>query len=576
MKKWMMWLLLCLMLIGISTSVYAEAPNSAPSKGIDLIFPDEEEMGYTSPGDQLLYKKFQNSNYKWDTAQRLFQMQGITPKVGDTGEITSTNVLRFFQDINLAIFKFTIFVFQLGFASEGDFLIQAIEKVSDEIRPFKSYVYDNLFWFVSLFLSFIVLVKYAQGRNGEAFKAIFLALITTAAIFIAIDNLSEIMSFGLGLVDGVVLTVLGLVNFSPVQEGGVATSVGHRIVEICNTIFTLNVHQPWMFGEFGSLESPMVTGDESGQVQKIEALQDVKISTGDDWAEVLLSYSPGSEERTELVQVLGDKQLSHDAGFNNSYLWSGAGDRWILLILSFVTNLVDAILFGGTGIIQYIGKILIIVLACVMPFLAVFGFFGKGGHQALLKVLGWFGYAFALKIAAAALVGIPMIVNHFISTAMMKYAVAIAIHCFVSLVGCCLLPFVFTHIAPAIIKGTMQGLIRGSRFADHPRAYMRREATKFMGKSESSVDSVESLRRSRRPRSQNTSRTRYQKEVVNQNNKGSVKKEKQNQNDKNAQNAKRLEREQSHDRSQSNQSPKIMKVRGRMPRSIKGRKGRGK
>ncbi|WP_301994259.1 hypothetical protein [Brevibacillus laterosporus] len=74
--------------------------------------------------------------------------------------------------------------------------------------------------FVSLFLSFIVLVKYAQGRNGEAFKAIFLALITTAAIFIAIDNLNEIMSFGLGLVDGVVLTVLGLVNFSPVQEGG--------------------------------------------------------------------------------------------------------------------------------------------------------------------------------------------------------------------------------------------------------------------------------------------------------------------------------------------------------------------
>ncbi|WP_301994258.1 hypothetical protein [Brevibacillus laterosporus] len=156
----------------------------------------------------------------------------------------------------------------------------------------------------------------------------------------------------------------------------------------------------------------------------------------------------------------------------------------------------------------------------------------------------------------------------------MKYAVPITIHCFVGLAGCCLLPFVFTHIAPAIIRGTIQGLIRGSRFADSPRAYMRREATKFMGKSESNINSVESLRRSRRPSSQNKGRTRHQKEVVNQNNYGNLKKEKPN--DKYTQIAKRFEREQSHDRSQNNQSPKIMKVREKMPRSIKNRKGRGK
>lgn len=440
--------LLFLLIIGLCLVVPAEA-------SVENLFPTETEMGYNVNPDEMRYKKYPVEHYSWDTVHEWFKMEGIKPVIGNPNELTTRAILGPIYSFIISINRLAIFCLQLGFNNTVlDPVLQGLESV---ISPISRFFYNNMFGFLSLILAGVLLAKYARGRKGEGAAAVIKTLVYTALIFGAIDNIDWLLDFVGGLVDYISLSILGIMCLSPVSGDQASTLANSKIIEVSNTLFQLYVENTWLFGEFGSISNiPVVTSAEQHAIHTKVDPSLLSIYPGQAWNELLLSL-PDGDVRQKLISILCDPAIQHDPALDTSMLVSGSGGRILITFLALIVNALAAVLYSSIGILQFAGKLGIIVLTLSFIFLVAAAFFGEIGERFLRTAVGLWLFLFFLKVAASLYLGIPIAVitllNRFnIDSAM--YIIVMVLHIILNGLSVVFMPLIWKKLTPALMRAT--------------------------------------------------------------------------------------------------------------------------
>lgn len=446
------------------------APASA---NIEQLFPDEREMGYDIDSDKMLYKKYPVDNYTWDTVHQWFKMEGIKPVTGNAKELIIKAGTDYAMAFIIGINRLAIYLLQYGF--NNNLLEPVLQSIDESLAPIKSYFFEQMYGFASLALAVVVIIKFARGRKGEGFTAIFKAVLYTALIFGLISNILWIISFVGGFCDYTALTVLGTMSLAPLTGSDVADLANQKILDLSNVIFKLYIDDMWTFGQFGTISDiPIINAHEHFELNKI--VEELFVQPGQSWKDIFLQF-PDGDIRKAIVDVFADTDIPHSPQLSTYMLEYGGGARVLLILLALVINFSALILYGIIGLFQMTGTIGIIVLTVAFCILIFFAFLGSVGERILRSAIGWWIFLFFFKIAAAIYLGIPILVMSLFNFQFTDktYISILVIHMIVNIVCICFIPTIWKKILPFLLrtvaksvelignpKGRIKGTFRGS------------------------------------------------------------------------------------------------------------------
>ncbi|MFN7253524.1 MAG: hypothetical protein ACK4M9_22525, partial [Anaerobacillus sp.] len=416
----------------------------------------------TVPPD-LNYEKHPTDHYGWDTIHKWIEIDGIRPKLGNAVELTAFMVYSIWQQVNNAIAMFTIFLLQFGF-SEMDFLDDFISNIHTTMQPLRDYVFNNGLSFALLFLAAIVIIKYGQGRIGEAFVVILKALVYSALVFLVIDNVDWVIRNIDGFMNYVAMFILGLLSLSPITGQTAVEIANTQVIQVSNILFRTYIENPWVYGQFASLEAPMLSGAEINELRKT-----FDVSGWTTWRDANLAYPTGGEERLKMIDIMRDDSITHSAELDIKYFSSSAFVRLMLVGLTGLSLMPTTILYAGTASFLFLSKVGVILIAILLPFLVMLSFLGGFGERALRKTLGIWINLFSWVIAAALFIGIPILITNIIDVSELNIFVALIILMLVNAVGVLLMPAIVLFIAPGVQRVAGKVLTAGRRHIDRKR-----------------------------------------------------------------------------------------------------------
>jgi hypothetical protein len=415
---------------------------------VEKLFPGEGSMNY--PADSLNFKQHPSENYVWDTSLEWFHMDGIKPVIGNPNALMDNSVATSVMKAATLLTRLGIFV--LEFAYSTDFVPDTMQQLQPYISSLSDFFYNRLSGTFFLVLGFYIVFAYARGRSGLAVQHLFLSLLLVATIGIGVNNMDYLVESGEGLSNYVGTTVLGTIQLSPFE--GDATDVAkQRIISTGNFLWDLNVTFPWKDGEFGTLDTVNVTREEKNELLE---KYNVDIGNGQSWADVILSYSPGSDERKAIVKVLSDVNIQHDGNFSPAnFAENGITDRLLLSFCALGVSLVAFIFFLILCAFLLMAKFALVVGAVFSPIFVPVPLLVRIGQGILQKFLGVMLIAMALIIAASLYLGVVLmamyvvtLIPFFQSSLVVKQFVYILI----LLVGILFSPKIITKIMPAVAR----------------------------------------------------------------------------------------------------------------------------
>lgn len=446
-------------------------PVSGASAKDNGLFPTEESMGYGNVATD--YDKYPDSHYKWDIAEKWFVIEGIRPKIGNVGILTDNTIGNTFLGITHTMTRLSIFFLQSGFSNQ--IFEKALKNIGPKIQKMTDYLFDNLFWITSLYMAYVIIRKYSEGRIGEAFGVIVKSVVTAAVMYGVIQNIGWFVTLAGGVVDHVSLLVLSTINFVQLTGDSAVQGAKEQIMNISNEIWSIYVEKPWTYGQLGTervSEIPLITPDEFG---KLALYGQPDFSAGSSWKDALLRYPTGHPLRNGMIETIIDPTIAHASNIDllQSMLQTGS-DRWITGFMAMVLSILGFALFGITGGIQFAGKIIMLSVIALLPFAVAISFLADIGQKILATMFGVFITAASFKIAAAIYVAVPMVVINLIDFKDGYYGDYFWVHLIVNVVALFFLPMIAKRIQPAIVNGVAKGAQLFDRIYDKTSGYSNR------------------------------------------------------------------------------------------------------
>ncbi|HJV47206.1 MAG TPA: hypothetical protein VJ824_15930 [Bacillota bacterium] len=423
---------------------------------IEQLIPDEGTMGYSGQDQDFKYKLNPPENYVWDTSLEWFHMDGIAPVIGDPMSIMTNSIATEVMMLNVLISRFAIFL--LEYAYSLDFVSVAMGQLKDSIVIMKDFFYERLSSLFFLVLSGFIIVAYAGGRRGLAFRHLFMSLILVAALGGVVENIDFLVDSARGIGNYVGKTVLGTVQLAPFQ-GDAENVANDRIIQTGNFLWDTTVTQPWKIGEFGSLGNVSVTSEER---DKLNSEYKVPLLYGQSWGDVILHFSPGSTEKKAFVKVLSDTTIKHDPQFLPSHLAEGGiMDRLVMSILAIIVSLVAVIFFGILFGFLTLAQVVLVVGAVFSPVFVPVPLLSGIGNGILKRFIGFMLLALALIIAASFYLGIFLMALHVVELIPNFSAFIIVkqiLNIVILLVGTIFSPKIWTTITPTVLKAGVNAI----------------------------------------------------------------------------------------------------------------------
>ncbi len=442
-------ILLPMILSALPFTVNADSPQN------DGLFPSPKELGYDI--ETPLYDKYPSSHYTFDTVHKWLYMEGWKPAIGPADELLLQSQNNGFISLVMMMTRLNIFLLQIGFQNE--FFDDFIDQLDVLVSTISTYAYENLFWFISLVLAGIVIVKYANGRKGEMAYIILRALIVSAIMFGIIANIGWFIHTATGFVDMISMMILGIMSFNVSTGHGAVADGTQQILQLSNNIFEWYALQPWEYGQmkvYGDANIPRVHEEEVVKLSTYGLGLEEKIVWGSSWKDAFLSYHSSSVERKALVEVFANENIRHNTNWDSLFLKEGGASRFSLLIISFIANLVAAVLFGVVAILLVGGKIGLIVMTPLLTISALFAFFGNFGMRVIQVTLSIWLFCASMKIAASIYIGVPITGMSALSLMSTDTKVSLLIVMFlyivITVIGILFLPLIWKRIQPMIMK----------------------------------------------------------------------------------------------------------------------------
>lgn len=420
----------------------------ASATGLEGLFPDEGEIGVDVDPNDLLYKQTPGERYVWDTNLKWFEMKGLRPVIGNANAITDNSMATSIFRFSVILTRLCIFVFQFTFNT--NMASQGIVEISQEIIDMKDIFYNQFYGLFILVLLGYMVLAYARGNAGLAIRHLLLALILVALIGGLVENIEVIVGTTSNLADSIGGTVLGVVNLSPLGDRPATELAEERLVGTANTLWKMNVVDPWKYGQFGTLEDINMTAAERNELAKE---YDIHLLPGNSWAESLLLYHSGSADRKALIEVLGDPEITHDLKFNIDSLGPlNIEIKYALAILSFLMGLAALIFFGIVGSFLMIGSLAMVLLAAFSPIAIPVPLLVGIGHALLRRYIGTFFVCVALVIAASLYLGVVLLTLYIVTLFDFHITLNQIFYIIIFVFGIIFSPKIMTSITPAVVN----------------------------------------------------------------------------------------------------------------------------
>lgn len=435
---------------GGQKSVYDEYFPSRESLNFS---PDDEEDEDTEPTEPMLYEKFPMENYFWDTTLSILKWKLMIPSIEDTGPIMTNNFAGMLLKISNGLTRTALFVFEFTF--DSNFIVIVVEKITDAIIEMKDIFFDKFYGMFSLVLVTFIILAYARGLNGLAFKHLFVSLLMVALLSGIIENIDYFIKTGANVSNSVSSYVIGTVNLAPFEEEDVTDLAEMRMIATSNELWRVNVLYPWSYAQFGSINDPLVTADEKKELK-------IDVNTGDSWTELMLSLPPKEETREEIVEVLADPEIEHSPNLNPRMFGAvGAGVRLLSAGMSVLTAFLALVLFLAVGGLLLFGSFIVLVGVAFMPFFAVVPLLASIGTSLLKKYFSLLIAGFALEISAAFYLGSIILAKqivHLMSDVLPgDFLIIQFLYMVIYIFGIVFSPKILTMLMPALYRiGTFQ------------------------------------------------------------------------------------------------------------------------
>lgn len=452
-------IVLSLLILSMSSgsSLVNIASAEEPYRSIyDDYFPSRETLGIPTD-EQLLYEQYPLENYTWDTNLSVLKWKGIRPSFEDTGPIMDNNFASMALKISNGITRMAIFVFEFTFNS--NFILIAVEEIADAVILMKDIFLTNFYGLFSLVLLTFIILAYARGLNGLAFKHLFVSLILVALLSGIVENIKFFVETGANVSDSVSSYVIGTVNLAPFQEEEAREIAELRMIATSNELWRVNVLYPWRFGQFGSIIDPVVTTEERVTLYDDH---DIAVSVGESWTDLMLTHPPKEETREAYVEVLVDPEMDHSSSLNPRMFGAvGAGGRMITSAMSVITATGSLLLYLAVGGFLLLGSFVVLIGVAFMPIFVVVPLLASIGTNILKKYISLLIAGFALEISAAFYLGSIILAKQLVNLLAEMFSTDFLIVQFLYIViyifGIIFSPKIITMLMPVLYKiGTFQ------------------------------------------------------------------------------------------------------------------------